>query len=176
MNPALTPNLQNNSALRDIHLPDAVSWWPPAIGWWLLAGLIIITILLLPKLYRYIKSKPLNKLATEAYQKVINDYKKSPNNQQLLQALVKLLRQISMSYQGRDVSAHLTGDSWVKQLNALTERDYFDFDTQKLLTRAPYQKAAISNIDVQSLISTTKNWIAALPKNKQRPSRGQADD
>ena len=27
------------SQLADIHLPEAVSAWPPAVGWWLLAGL-----------------------------------------------------------------------------------------------------------------------------------------
>ncbi|MBV1912177.1 MAG: DUF4381 domain-containing protein, partial [Cycloclasticus sp.] len=28
--------------LRDIHLPDAITWWPPAIGWWLLLAVIIV--------------------------------------------------------------------------------------------------------------------------------------
>jgi len=27
--------------LRDIHLPADAGWWPPAIGWWVLAGLIL---------------------------------------------------------------------------------------------------------------------------------------
>lgn len=176
MTPALTPNFQSNLPLRDIHLPETVSWWPPAVGWWLLAGLIIIVILLLPKLYRYIKSKPLNKVATAAYNTIINDYQQQPNNQQLLQSLSRLLRQISMSYQGREASAHLTGDQWLQQLNALTKEDYFSSDVQQLLTQAPYQETTLSNANIQPLIAATEKWIAALPKNKQRPGKGQIED
>jgi len=33
-------------AIRDIHLPDAISWWPLAPGWWGLLALIVIAIVL----------------------------------------------------------------------------------------------------------------------------------
>ncbi|MEX2365260.1 MAG: DUF4381 family protein [Pseudohongiellaceae bacterium] len=29
------------SELADIHLPAAVSFWPPAIGWWILLALLL---------------------------------------------------------------------------------------------------------------------------------------
>lgn len=31
--------------LRDIHLPSDVSWWPPAPGWWVLAGVLIAIVM-----------------------------------------------------------------------------------------------------------------------------------
>ena len=31
--------------LRDIHLPEPVSWWPPALGWWLVA-MTVMTLLI----------------------------------------------------------------------------------------------------------------------------------
>ena len=37
----------NLPQLRDIHLPDGVSAWPPAYGWFVLAGALILTIVLI---------------------------------------------------------------------------------------------------------------------------------
>ena len=38
--PAAKMNELQQLPLRDIHLPEAVSWWPPAYGWWLLVVLL----------------------------------------------------------------------------------------------------------------------------------------
>ena len=31
--------------LRDVHVPLAPSWWPPAPGWWLVAALVLAAVL-----------------------------------------------------------------------------------------------------------------------------------
>lgn len=38
MDPAKLP-------LRDVHLPEPPSWWPPAPGWWLLGAAILLVLL-----------------------------------------------------------------------------------------------------------------------------------
>ena len=33
--------------LADIHLPEPVSYWPPAIGWWILAAIFLVLLVIL---------------------------------------------------------------------------------------------------------------------------------
>ena len=40
--------------LRDIHLPEAVHWWPPAPGWWIVTTLVLA---LLIWLVRYLQRR-----------------------------------------------------------------------------------------------------------------------
>jgi len=158
----MTPQLQDSMALRDIHLPDAVSWWPPAIGWWILLAVILLSIYFIPKLYRWLTFIPLHKVTNEAFLKIEDEYRQHQDNTQLAQSLSKLLRQISMTYHGREKVAHLTGEKWVDSLNTLTEKDYFSSELKNIIIHAPYQKN--NNIDTTELLDVTQQWINALPK------------
>jgi len=158
----MNPQIQNSMALRDIHLPDAVSWWPPAIGWWILLTVILLTIYFIPKLYRWLTFIPLHKVTNEAFLEIKDEYRQHQDNTQLVQSLSKLLRQISMTYHGREKVAHLTGEKWVGSLNTLTEKDYFSSELKNIIINAPYQKN--NNIDTTELLDATQQWINALPK------------
>ena len=30
--------------LRDVHMPDPISWWPPAVGWWMIVVVSVIVV------------------------------------------------------------------------------------------------------------------------------------
>lgn len=163
----MNPQLQNTAALRDIHLPDAVSWWPPAIGWWLVLIILLLAIYFLPKLYRRITYLALNTVSQQAFDKIRLEHSQNNDTKQLIEALSKLLRQISMSYYGREKVAQLTGDMWLDSLNSLTDINYFTPKLRNALINAPYQKNI--SIDANELLLAIQNWINALPnKTKNR--------
>ena len=158
----MNPPVQNTAALRDIHLPDAISWWPPAIGWWLLLVLIILFLYFAPKIYRYFTFIPFNKVAEENFQDIITNYNQSRDVLELVSKLSILLRQISMTHSGRESVAQLTGEEWLNHLNSMTSKHYFDKEVKELLINAPYQQS--HKLDPQPLIVAVQNWISALPK------------
>lgn len=157
---------QNTDSLRDIHLPDAISWWPPAIGWWILLALVIAVFIFIPKLYRRVTYTSLNKVANITYQNIVDEFKENNNDSDFIIATSKFLRQTAMSYCGRDEVAQLTGDKWVQALNNITEHDYFTPDLKQSLVNAPYQKNI--SIDVEQLINAVQSWLNKLPKQPQR--------
>ncbi len=154
---------QSPANLRDIHLPDAISWWPPAIGWWILLALIILAFIFIPKLYRRMAYTPLKKVANNTFQNIVDKYNESNNNSNFVNETSQFLRQTAMSYCGREEIAQLTGDQWVQALNNITEQDHFNDNIKQSLLNAPYQKNI--NIDVELLIESVQNWLSDLPKH-----------
>ncbi len=159
------PN-QHPASLRDIHLPDAVSWWPPAIGWWILLALIIVAIIFVPKLYRRITYTPLKKVAENTFKHIVAKYNRSHDNSGFINETSRFLRQTAMSYCGREEIAQLTGEQWVKALNNISGQTHFNDEIKQSLLNAPYQKNV--TIDTEQLIQSVQNWLSDLPRQPAR--------
>ena len=147
--------------LRDIHLPDPVSWWPPAPGWYGVALLFIILIITAWWLIHRRRNPSLKKLATRELQKIEHAYAQHQNTPKLCSDISILLRRVAMSYGSRNKQAGVTGKEWLHHLNNLSGQPVFDDQFADYLLLAPYQKQ--SDAPAHKLISVTQQWIHLLP-------------
>lgn len=158
----------NELPLRDIHLPDPVSWWPLATGWWLLLALFFVCLI---GLFIYNKITK-HKTPVIAYRKLaiseldtLKQQSQQQSNLESLRAISNLLRRISLSYYPRKEVASLSGEKWTEKLNALSNDSPFTAQQCELLSNASYQQNV--DYDRDALFNLCEKWIKQLPATSQ---------
>ena len=152
----------NPLELRDIHLPDASLWWPPAPGWWLLLGLLLAIAMLLRWAIRRIRHKPLKRLCLQELQGIRHNLASGQSGKTVLADTTALLRRTLLAYRGRAGFAATTGDDWLQQLQNLAQGQGFDEVQLELLGRGRYQREF--ECDIEDLLQACERWIRALPR------------
>ena len=143
----------NLPGLRDIHLPEGVSVFPPAYGWLVILAAILAAYLLYT-LFRLIRRKSKRLFALR-----LLDNTQTGNP--ILDALriSEILRRICI-YKYRD-AAGLFGDAWLAFLYAHTKSTLTEKPAE-LLLNGPYiseKSKEYSAKDVEALRDFCKNWI-----------------
>ncbi len=154
MNSTLDPIAQ----LRDIHLPNGVSWWPPAPAWWLLTILLIAVITILYWQWRKLREKYLRRRAAlNELQRLEKIYQQPQHRKKVIQLLSVLLRRVAFIHHPRHEVAGLSGEAWLTFLNRTGETEAFASEVGKLLVTAPYNQ----NIPElgQDLFPIIEQWI-----------------
>jgi hypothetical protein len=146
--------------LRDIHLPEQISWFPPALGWWLLIIFVPILsyflIAWLQKIFRKTAVKDAQKLLLQLQ----NNTELSPLEKVV--ELSTLLRRVAISIESKkDKIAGLTGRAWLDYLDNSLENAPFKNGVGRCLADAPYQKELPINIDLGALFEVTQKWLKA---------------
>jgi hypothetical protein len=160
--------------LRDIHGLDPVPWWPPALGWWILAAWIIISLWLvrryLPKLHsqllaelawRWDAARQLRKLRLKA---------RNQPTYATAKELSELLRRIAMARYGREICAGLTGHAWLDWLTQHDPAGYAWNDHGKMLLTAPYappEQARVNAQQIWELLDATHAWLKRNPHHEE---------
>ncbi len=156
--------------LRDIHLPEAIAWWPPAPGWWLLALLIPLTGFFCYRLYKHLRRKTAVKTAKKILLAIKQDKEKT--NLQKLGELSALLRRVAISVSPRADVAGLTGQAWLAFLDSAVKDAPFSNGVGRCLQNAPYQKTPPTDSELAELISLCEHWLKAQAKQpKLKPAK-----
>ncbi len=160
-------NPPDSLPLRDIHLPESVSWWPPAWGWWLSAILLIVIMLLISWLIKSLRKPVLRKRAIAEINAVIKGYQQHADKEILLQQISIALRRIVISYRNRPEVAGLTGEHWAQEIFQLDRKKVLSIEMISMLSCWPYQdKPQISDQDVELLMEQLQNWTQFLPRDE----------
>jgi hypothetical protein len=144
------------SQLRDIHLPEPVSWWPPAPGWWVVA-LITLVAVIAPMYFlrrRFLKNRyrkvALNKLS------LLDSHNKG-NALVVLEEISAILRRVAMQTYGRRSVAPLAGDSWLEFLDTTGKTSKFSNGAARVLGSELYRPTV--EADIEQILLIAAKWI-----------------
>ena len=149
--------------LRDVHLPDPISLWPPAPGWWILSGLIVMGAVVFLWIRIYRRRTQVRRLAMTELDAIKQHYDTHRNDQWLVQRLSAIVRRYAMATFPRTEVAGLVGISWLQFLDQTGRTNQFTDGVGHLLRSGPYRPEV--TVPVAELLLLVERWIqhASLP-------------
>lgn len=159
MNPDLLARMRD---IHELHM-DSAPWWPPAIGWWLLALALLGLLLLLWWGVRNLRSYPPGTWHRDARNQLIalKKISRQLRPEQSLRELSELLRRIAVTRLGREQAAGLNGKAWLSWLQQQDPEQFSWQDKAQILITVPYAPPGHSTINqdqVTLLINAALNW------------------
>ncbi|MDF1756806.1 MAG: DUF4381 domain-containing protein [Legionellaceae bacterium] len=168
--------------LHDIRLPDPISFWPLAPGWYLLILLVVLLgIIAYFVILRHYSLWQVKRRALAILAMHRAEYLADSNSQRACATVNELLKKVAIAYYPRQLVAGLQGRAWISFLNKTYQYDsqkkrVFNkilckkkknptFDSlQKELLEYPYQESRKVNLD--ALFNLSESWIKRQKKLK----------
>lgn len=150
--------------LRELHLPEAIGWWPLAPGWWVLIALAMLGLgyLLYQALLKW-RWNAARRMALRELARVQGEYESGLDAVTLATELSELLRRTMLAYARRDEVAGLTGKRWLQWLDRGLDNQPFSNGSGQILESLPYQNRdrIEDDVDVDGLIRAVQQRLRA---------------
>lgn len=145
--------------LQDIHLPESASFWPLALGWWLLLAIVVAVVTwLIVKTLKRAKQRKYRAKIFAKFDSLEKKFKANPSNA-VIAEINTLLRQIAVTYYPRSKIASLTGGDWLQFLDKSGDTQDFSRGAGRILIEAPYRlEKEVENLNIKELIPLVRSW------------------
>ena len=151
--------MQTGLQLRDIHLPAAPDFWPPAPGWWLLAGLsLILTATAGFVLWRRLRLHRQRQRILAMLDR-LETGSAGEATPELLAQLSDLIRRLALARFPRHEIASLTGDDWLRFLDDSGGDGRFSSGPGQVLAQGPYMRELPDAVDSRALTRLVRQLI-----------------
>jgi hypothetical protein len=160
--------------LKDITIPAQIENWPPAYGWWLLIGLLSITIYILMRwLLKARQWRLAKRQSLQAIQKMDVTQANAPSE------LNQLLKRVAMHYFPQQNLQSIYGEQWKTfLLSTLPEKKatLLDKTYDQMLTTL-YRQHTAAPSKHKDYQQACEKWIrVALPPNKRTLKKLEQQD
>jgi hypothetical protein len=144
--------------LRDIHLPDPVSLWPLAPGWWLLAASTLIAIATIVFFFVRHRRRNAYRRAALAILNDIESLRVNGDHSLYLQQLNQLLKQTALVMDDSKNISGLSGKQWLQFLDSSGNTTGFSTGAGSILADGQYRPAVAAD-DLTALQQLAARWI-----------------
>ena len=146
-------------AIRDLHLPEAIGWWPLAPGWWFLIAVALTGLyFLLRRMLRAHAAGAARRYALKQLAAYSAEYLKHGNGVLFCSQLSELVRRTMLAYAPRGEVAGLTGEDWLAWLDRDLDRSHFTAGDGRALIEWPYRHrdSIVAKSDVAALLDAVR--------------------
>ena len=151
------------SNLQEIELPESVPFTPEAVGWYALAGLLLLGLLWIAcRLWRRWREGAYRREAQRELSELANLTRGTSTRSRALQGLPVLLKRVALVAYPRTEVARLSGDAWLGFLDEASGSTDFTRGVGRLLPVLAYDVASASRIteaEASGLFSLAGRWI-----------------
>jgi hypothetical protein len=149
--------------LRDLHLPEAISWWPLAPGWWVVIVLALIGIGFLLRAWLRTRARgAARRYALRQLDAIVQQYGEHKDPVAFGAELSELLRRAMLAYAPRLDVAGLTGEEWLHWLDQGLAQPVFSSGPGRQILDLPYRNphTELPESDMDRLVAAVRHRVA----------------
>ncbi|MBB3699748.1 DUF4381 family protein [Flammeovirga yaeyamensis] len=151
----VSDSTQLANQVLDFIPPEKVDMTPNAIGWWIIAGLVgLVVLVMIVKWYINYLNSTYRRTAIQQIDEMIAQQTTSNDK---VYHINQILKRVALTTYSRTEVASLQGAEWVSFLNDHS-KSKFNSQEEELMINAPYMKTEQIN-NVESLATSAKKWI-----------------
>jgi hypothetical protein len=156
--------------LADIHLPGDISFWPPALGWWILAILIIAAaVWSIILLMRKTRQRRICAYALKELEDIYLNYQASPRATEETENSANLLfvnefnavvRRVALWHYPNNGIASLSGLAWVDFIREKGDSSAMTEEIADVIRHGRFMPSC--QVDINQLQQFGQQWISSL--------------